>query len=227
MIKESALVYSTAIGEEVEIRDFAIIYENAVLENNVKVGEHSVIGRMPTPTSAVVRDLKMTNTITLIKKGVSICANVIVYGNVSIGENSLIGDNSSIMSDVRIGNEVLISRNVTINSSVEIGDNTRIMDNSHITGRVTIGKRVFISVGVTMANDNLFGRNGFSGEVQGAVIEDNVSIGVGSVIMPKVRIGNGSIVSAGSVVKDDVPEGVIVAGNPAKIVTRVPKYMKR
>ena len=157
----------------------------------------------------------------------TICANVIIYSGVSIGENSLIGDNSSLLTDVTIGKNTLISRNVTINSNVEIGDDTRIMDNSHITGRVTIGSKVFISVGVVMANDNSFGLKGFNESVQGAVIEDYVSIGVGAIILPNIRIGKGSIVAAGSVVKENVPEGVLYAGNPAKVVSRVPKYLRR
>jgi len=131
------------------------------------------------------------------------------------------------MPNVRIGQNVLISRGVTINTEVEIGDNSRIMDNSHITGRVKIGKHVFISVGVTMANDNLFGKQGYDEQVFGAIINDYVSIGVGAIIMPGVKIGEGSIVAAGSVVKKDVPEHVIVSGNPAKVITKVPSHMSR
>ncbi|WP_344795007.1 acyltransferase [Litoribacillus peritrichatus] len=48
----------------------------------------------------------------------------------------------------------------------------------------------------------------------------NSFVGAASVIMPGVTIGAGSIVGAGSVVTKDVPSGVIVAGNPAKIIKR-------
>jgi acetyltransferase-like isoleucine patch superfamily enzyme len=47
---------------------------------------------------------------------------------------------------------------------------------------------------------------------------DNVFIGSGSVIMPNVRIGPNVIVAAGSIVTKDVPEVVIVAGIPAKVI---------
>lgn len=43
-------------------------------------------------------------------------------------------------------------------------------------------------------------------------------IGAHSIILPGLTIGNGSIVGAGSVVTEDVPPGVIVAGNPAKVI---------
>lgn len=47
---------------------------------------------------------------------------------------------------------------------------------------------------------------------------DNVFIGLGATIMPGVKIGPNAIVGAGSVVTKDVPEGTIVAGNPAKVI---------
>lgn len=49
-------------------------------------------------------------------------------------------------------------------------------------------------------------------------IMDNVAIGSNSIILPDVRIGPNAIVGAGSIVTKDVPEGKIVAGNPAKVI---------
>lgn len=227
MISDTAKIYSTSIGVNVNILDFAVVYHTVTLGDSVAIGEHSVIGRSARPTSAIVRDLSLIDCKTEIKSDSSICANVTIYEGVLIGSNTLIGDNSSILSNVSLGDAVLISRNVTINSFVTVGNRTRIMDNSHITGRVTIGDNVFISVGVMMANDNTFGKHGYNENVQGAKIEDYVSIGVGAIIMPNIHIGYGSVVAAGSVVKCNVPEGVIFAGNPAKFVSKVPKFMKR
>lgn len=49
-------------------------------------------------------------------------------------------------------------------------------------------------------------------------IGENCFIGARSIILPGIRIGDGSIVGSGSVVTKDVPAGCIVAGNPAKII---------
>jgi len=219
-------IYTEKIGSNVFIADFAVIYQNVQIGDNVSVGEHVVLGRNPKPTTAVVRNMRNAGE-TVIGSGVSICANAIIYASVFIGENSLLGDNVSVLTDVKIGENVLISRNVTINSNVVIGDNTRIMDNSHITGRSRIGSNVFISVGLTTVNDNLFGKNGYSDDVKGVEIGDFASIGPGVILLPGVKIGVGAIIAAGSIVKEDIPDDVIAEGNPAKIITRVPKYMRR
>ncbi|BAY52687.1 hexapeptide repeat-containing transferase [Thermostichus vulcanus NIES-2134] len=53
-------------------------------------------------------------------------------------------------------------------------------------------------------------------------IDDHVWIGTGAIILPGVKIGSRSIVAAGAVVNRDVPEDVLVAGVPARIVKNLP-----
>lgn len=54
------------------------------------------------------------------------------------------------------------------------------------------------------------------------IIGDDVWIGGGVIVCPGVTIGNGSTVGAGSVVTKDVEERVVVAGNPARVIKRLP-----
>ena len=58
-------------------------------------------------------------------------------------------------------------------------------------------------------------------------IGDDVFIGVQCVILPGVRIGTRVIVAAGSIVTSSVPDGVIVAGNPARVIGKFSDYERR
>lgn len=59
------------------------------------------------------------------------------------------------------------------------------------------------------------------------VIEDWAYIGSGSIIMPGVTIGEGSLVAAGSVVTKSVDSGTVVGGNPARIISTVEEYIQK
>lgn len=59
------------------------------------------------------------------------------------------------------------------------------------------------------------------------VIHDNCFIGHGAIVMPRVTIGPDSIVAAGAVVTKDVPPGVVVGGNPARIICTTFELLQR
>lgn len=64
----------------------------------------------------------------------------------------------------------------------------------------------------------------FFGKVE---INNNVYIGNNSLIMPGVTIGSNVIVAAGSVVTKSVPDNVVIAGNPAKIISSIELFEER
>ncbi|WP_437981069.1 acyltransferase [Sorangium sp. So ce117] len=113
--------------------------------------------------------------------------------------------------------------------TLRIGDNTGIGHGCRIVvGKsVTIGKHCMIAAGVFILDssghpsDPEARRRGLppsDAEVRPVVIEDNVWLGTRSTIFPGVTVGEGSVVSAGSIVMADVPPYTVVAGNPARRV---------
>ncbi|EDT85825.1 sugar O-acetyltransferase [Clostridium botulinum] len=88
--------------------------------------------------------------------------------------------------------------------------------------RVTIGDNCMLAprVCIYTATHPLDAETRISGLEYGkpVVIGDNAWIGGNSVIVPGVTIGNNVVVAAGSTVVNDIPDNVVVAGNPAKII---------
>jgi acetyltransferase-like isoleucine patch superfamily enzyme len=53
------------------------------------------------------------------------------------------------------------------------------------------------------------------------IIHDDVFVGESAIILPGVTVGEGSIIGAGAVVRQSIPAGSVVVGNPAKVVAKV------
>ena len=137
----------------------------------------------------------------------------------------------------------VLGRPVVDASDLEIGDDFKIWSAHRKTvvsgwGRIRIGDRVFINVGATvlsvveivigddvaMANEVYLMDSNSHGVEGQAHVEAPVRIGAGtwlgarSMVMPGVTIGKRVLVAAGAVVTRDVPDDVLVAGNPARVV---------
>jgi acetyltransferase-like isoleucine patch superfamily enzyme len=108
---------------------------------------------------------------------------------------------------------------------VSVGDHVYIGRHSHLACRVTIGDYCLIASYVTfVGGDHPLDVLGYPMRYSGGphfkqiVIEDDVWIGHGAIILHGVRIGEGSVVAAGAVVTQNVAPYTIVAGNPARRV---------
>jgi len=111
-------------------------------------------------------------------------------------------------AQILIGKDVnLTGTTICAQESVKIGNHIRIGANSTI-----------IDTDFHPVDADLRRASPREGRVAGVVIEDDVFIGTQVLILKATHIGEGSVVGAGSVVSGDYPPGVLIAGNPAKIV---------
>jgi acetyltransferase-like isoleucine patch superfamily enzyme len=147
-------------------------------------------------------------------------SGAVIYLGVSIGDGFQCGHGAVIREGNRIGNDCSVGTNAVLEPGNTVGDGTRIHSGAFLE-HTTIGHRVFIAPNVVFTDDLHPACPRFEECVLGAVVEDDVSIGGNATIAPGVRIGAGSLVGAGSVVVKDVPPGVVVAGNPARVVREV------
>lgn len=111
--------------------------------------------------------------------------------------------------NIEIGENFYSNHNLVIldGAKVKIGDNVFIGPNCCIT---TAGHPIDIEE-----------RNSGLEYAYPIIIEDNVWIGAGVNILPGVTIGKNTTIGAGSVVNNDIPENVIAAGNPCKVIRKI------
>lgn len=115
---------------------------------------------------------------------------------------------------VEIGDNAVIMMGAIINIGAVIGEQTMIDMGAVLGGRAIVGKNCHIGAGTVLA-----------GVVEPAsatpvIVEDDVLIGANAVVVEGVRIGQGAVVAAGSVVLEDVPPMVVVGGVPARILKK-------
>lgn len=118
---------------------------------------------------------------------------------------------------VVIGNHVYVGKDVHIEANCRIGDYCLIANRVAIVGR---HDHDFSSVGFPMRYAPWIGSRRFAARHvdEEAVIEDDVWLGFGAVVLTGVTVGRGSVVAAGGVVTRDLPPYCIAAGVPARVV---------
>lgn len=119
---------------------------------------------------------------------------------------------------------------------VKIGDKTIIYTSlfnfdSFFPHLIEIGSNCVISRETLLLTHDYsknFPQEGLRTMTKGRIkIGDNTFVGIRCIILPGIEIGKNVIVGAGAVVTKSVPDNVVVAGNPAKIICTLEEYMKK
>ncbi len=160
----------------------------------------------------------------------------IYHRNLQLGANVFIGDRVTIYQhgnsgQVELGDRVRLLDNTYIQTgeggSLKIGSDTSIQPRCQFSA---FKAPIQIGCGVQIAPNCAFypyNHGIVPGELikkqplqtkGGILVDDDAWLGYGAIILDGVRIGKGAVVGAGSVVTDDVPDGAIAVGVPARVV---------
>lgn len=103
------------------------------------------------------------------------------------------------------------------NARIEIGEGCGFSGTAIVAQEsITFGRNVRVGVNATIIDADFHNDDPRSAPARPVVIEDDVWLGMNTVILKGVRIGKGSLIGAGSVVSRSIPPGVLALGNPAK-----------
>lgn len=136
-----------------------------------------------------IRGILVKGYINSMGKNVNIEKNALVPPGITIGDNSGIGMSCRLLSNVYLGSNVIM------------GPNCFFCTKNHEYSRTDIPIL----------------QQGYQ-PVKEIIVGNDVWFGQSVIVLPGIKIGNGAIIGAGSVVTKDVPPYAIVGGNPAKII---------
>lgn len=200
------------------------IGENVTFEGFHEVQPGATVGCYPTG-----RDWETT-----IGDGAVIRSNAVIYKGNRIGAGFRTGHGTLVRELNVIGNNVSIGTNTVIEHQSVIEDDVRIHSQCFIPEYITIRSGAWLGPRVTILNAMHppcpeFERCGKGIPAEGVEnprvhpveIGLGAKIGGSATIGPWVRVGAGALVGAGSMVTKDVPEKMVVAGNPARVIGSV------
>lgn len=182
---------------------------------------------------------KIANCIKFAFYGIEHGKNLCVHGHIGlkIGRNGkfIIGDDFYYSSGRHINP---LSRNIQGNITVNEGAEISIGNNVGMSGtvircheRIVIGNNVQIGAGAVLLDSDchsldyedrrILQKDVLHKKNAPIVIEDDVLIGMNSIILKGVTVGARSIIGAGSIIMHSIPSDVIAAGNPAKVLKKL------
>jgi acetyltransferase-like isoleucine patch superfamily enzyme len=117
----------------------------------------------------------------------------------------------------------------TSNAVIRVGNNCGFTGTTLVAAEcIQIGNNVQVGANSTITDtdfhpiDPARRLNDFmDGDHQPVCVQDNVFIGMNSIVLKGVTIGANSVIGAGSVVINDIPPGVVAAGNPARVIRTI------
>lgn len=203
----ASIAEKAKLGQNVRVGDYTVIHDNVEIGDNVSIDTHCIIGYPSARSDG--KPLKIGSD-SLIR------SHSVFYEGSEFGPELRTGHHVSVRERTIAGRNLQIGTYSDLQGDLVIGDYCRTHSNVFLAPQSRIGNFVWILPHVVLTNDP----RPPSDIWLGVTVEDFAIIAAMACILPGVRIGTRSLVSAGSVVTRDVPADHMVAGNPASVVCK-------
>jgi len=190
------------------------IYAGVRLGDQVVIEDYCILGVPPRGSSEGEME-------TILGAQALVRSHTVIYAGNIIGNGFQTGNKVNIRELNHIGDNVSIGTLSVIEHHVEIGNNVRIHSQAFIPEFSVLEDDTWIGPNVVLTNAKYPLSRDVKESLQGPRIKRGAKIGANATILPGVVIGENALVGAGAVVVKDVPAGVVVAGNPARIIRQI------
>ena len=190
------------------------VFAHVELGAETIIGDFSIIGQPP-------RDKRAGEIETRIGARAVIRSHTVIYAGNVIGDDFQTGHGALVREENHIGNNVSIGSHTIVEHHVTIGDNVRLHSNVFVPEFSVLEDDCWLGPNVVVTNALYPRSKNVKENLRGATIKRGAKIGANVTLLPGIVVGENALVGAGAVVVDDVPDGAVVVGNPARVVKRI------
>ncbi|MBI4786370.1 MAG: transferase [Chloroflexi bacterium] len=190
------------------------IFPNVHLGADATIGEFAIVGEPP-------RGKAPGEVETRIGARAVIRSHTVIYAGNVIGDDFQTGHGALVREENRIGDNVSIGSHTIVEHHVTIGNNVRLHSNVFVPEFSILEDDCWLGPNVVVTNARYPRAHNVKEQLRGAHIKRGAKIGANATLLPGVTIGENALVGAGAVVTRDVPDGAVVAGNPARVIKRI------
>lgn len=205
------------IGTNVKIGDNTVIYDQVEIGDNTIICNDCVIGE---PLNDYYFVENYQNPSTYIGEGSLIRSHAIIYAGCIIGHSFVTGHRITIRENTRIGDSCMVGTMCDLQGELILGSFCRLYSNVHIAQKSQLGSFVSMYPFSVMVNDPYPPSN----NLKGGFIGNYTQIGVHSVILSNIKIGENCVIGANSVVNKKIEDFSFAIGDPAKVLMDVRKF---
>ncbi|MDP3937224.1 MAG: hypothetical protein Q8R92_03705 [Deltaproteobacteria bacterium] len=214
-IDPSARIYeNVTLGKNVTVREGAILYENVSVGEGGYIGPNVVLGE---PLADFYGDAGYENPPTVIGPGAIIRAGTVIYAGSRTGARLRTGHSAAIREFTEAGDDCSFGTFVTVDGRCKLGNGVRLHYHVCLSQGTVMGDRVQVYP-YSCLPDSL--HPPCRRHLEAPVIGEETVILMYSIVMPRVKVGKRCLIASHTLVNQDVPDGMVAMGSPAKITKR-------
>jgi acetyltransferase-like isoleucine patch superfamily enzyme len=207
----SSVSPDAVLGENVTVGAYTLVHANVRIGDGSIVDSHVVLG---SPTADFYDDPRAyVPAVCQVGTRAVIRSHGVVYAGVTIGDDFGCGHHVTVREGTTIGRGVRIGTHCDLQPEVRIGDYARLHSNVFVAKGSTIEELTWLFPYAMLIDDPHPPSDTCT---EGPTIRRFAVVGARSTIFPSVEVGEGAVVGAMSLVRQDVPPHTVVAGVPAK-----------